>query len=230
MSATGERVAVDHTVAGIVAALVLAAGLGRRFGGAKLAATLDGKPLLAHVLDIARRAQDEGILGMLVVVVPAGPDAPAETGVLQRLAAESGAIVVANDRPAAGLSRSLRLGLTALESLPDSPRVGAALVLLGDQPRMRLEVMHALVTEWRRSRAPIVIPRYRGDRKEPGTPGNPVLVARETWPLAGRLRGDTGMRVVAQRHPELVSYLDVEGTNPDVDEPRDLDALAGSPV
>jgi len=221
---------VELAVGGTVAGLVLAAGLGRRFGGAKLAATLDGKPLLGHVLDTARRARDEGILGVLVVVVPAGPDGTTDAHLLQRLAEESGAIVAANDDPAAGLSRSLRLGLTALETVPGSPRVDAALVLLGDQPRTWLEVMHALVAEWRRSRAQIVIPRYRGDHTKPGAPGNPVLLAREAWPLARRLRGDTGMRAVAQRHPELVSYLDVEGTNPDVDEPRDLDALAGSSV
>jgi hypothetical protein len=38
-------------VAGRVTAIVLAAGAGRRFGGGKLLARLDGRPILQHVLD-----------------------------------------------------------------------------------------------------------------------------------------------------------------------------------
>jgi molybdenum cofactor cytidylyltransferase len=126
--------------------------------------------------------------------------------------------VVTNESPQAGLSRSLRLGLRALEATT----VDAALVLLADQPRTRRRVIRALIAEWRRSAAPIVVPRYGGAA---AAPGNPVLLARSVWPLAGALRGDTGMIAIARRRPELVVYLDVEGSNPDVDRPEDLEAL-----
>lgn len=220
-----------------VAGIVLAAGLARRFGGPKLAAALEGRPLLAHVLDTARAAREAGLLDALVAVLPAGPEAPEEAALLRRLAEERGATVVLNDAPAAGLSRSLRLGLAAVAALEDRS-AEAALVLLGDQPRTRLDAIRALVEEWRLRRAPILVPRYADARASPArsgrpaaraTLGNPVVLGREAWPLARRLRGDSGMRAVARRHPELVSYLDVEGANRDVDRPADLAALAASP-
>lgn len=225
LAGTGPSADAARTVlreeGGTIAGLVLAGGLGRRFGGAKLAATLEGRPLLAHVLDTVRRTMDEGTLGDVLMVLPAGPDAPPEAALLRRLADEFEVTVVPNDDPAAGLARSLRLGLAALARLP----VAGALVLLGDQPRTEAEVIRAVVDKWRRRPGLILMTRYVGPEGAGEIPGHPVLLARKVWPLARRLRGDSGMRSVARRHPELVDYLDVAGTNPDVDRPGDLEAL-----
>jgi hypothetical protein len=35
------------------------------------------------------------------------------------------------------------------------------------------------------------------------------------------------MSAIARRRPELVAYLGVAGSNPDVDRPEDLEALSG---
>ena len=56
---------------GRVAAIVLAAGAGSRFGGGKLLATVDGRPLLQHTLD---RLAEAGIDDVIVVL---GADAAA---------------------------------------------------------------------------------------------------------------------------------------------------------
>lgn len=201
-----------------VAGLLLAAGLGRRFGGAKLAAPLHGRPLVAHVLDTLRRAVDDGILRLVVVVAAPEQSTSEDPDVVRRAAKERGFEVVTNDDPEAGLSRSLQVGLRALEPTA----IDAVLVLLADQPRTRSDVLGALVAEWRRTGAPVVVPRYRAAG---GAPGNPVLLARGVWPLAQALRGDTGMSEMTRRRPELVAHLDVEGANPDVDRREDLAAL-----
>jgi CTP:molybdopterin cytidylyltransferase MocA len=39
------------------------------------------------------------------------------------------------------------------------------------------------------------------------------------------VRGDRGLGPVIDRHPELVRWIEVEGSNPDVDVPEDLAAL-----
>jgi molybdenum cofactor cytidylyltransferase len=205
-----------------VACLLLAAGLGRRFGGAKLAAPLDGRPLVAHILDTMRGAVDDGTLARALVVAASEYSSSEDARVVRRAAEERGFEVVTNDAPEDGLSGSLRVGLKALEATP----VDAVLVLLADQPRTPPGVLSALVAEWRRTAAPIVVPRYGAAG---GAPGNPVLLARAVWPIAGTLRGDSGMSAVARERPALVAYLEVEGANPDVDRPEDLEALSGHP-
>ena len=66
---------------------------------------------------------------------------------------------------------------------------------------------------------PIVVPRYSDGRT-----GNPVALEPEAFRLAATLTGDRGMSQLFTEHPHLVRYVDVPGTNPDVDTPTDLAA------
>jgi len=197
-----------------VAAVVLAAGRARRFGGAKLLAPLHGRPVVAHVLDVVRRARAAGVVADARVVVAAGDDAVAA------LAREAGTTTVVNDAPERGLSSSLRCGLAAL-----GPDTGAAVVLLGDQPLVRLDVLAALVAAWRDGRGVVVRPRYADAYSEPG---HPVLLDRSVWPLADRLEGDAGLGLLLPPGSPEVALIDVAGRNPDVDTPADLHTLEGS--
>jgi CTP:molybdopterin cytidylyltransferase MocA len=52
-----------------------------------------------------------------------------------------------------------------------------------------------------------------------------VLLDRAAWPLALALTGDRGMSQVIAQRPDLVRYLDLPGTNPDVDTQAELAAL-----
>ena len=150
-----------------VGAVVLAAGAGTRFGGGKLRARLDGRPLVRHVIDAAVAAG----LDPVVVVVPPG-DGLAGIDL-------SPARAVANPVPEEGLSSSVRLGLRALEG----DAVDAAVILLADQPRVRPDVIERLVADAvRRPETPFIVPRYRDD----GAP-NPILARRSTWRLADEL-------------------------------------------
>jgi molybdenum cofactor cytidylyltransferase len=193
----------------IAAALVLAAGAGKRFGGQKLLAQLNGTPILQYVLNFAATAE----LDPVVVVL--GADAEV---VVTRLWWRSEVRLV-NPAPEEGISSSVRMGIASL-LLSDAQR---AVVLLGDQPRLsaaQLEViLGAPVDESR----PIVLPRYNGK------PGNPVLLERAAWPLAERLEGDSGMAQLFAANPDLLRYVDINGANPDVDTAADLAALESAP-
>lgn len=193
------------------AGLVLAAGAGSRFGGAKVLASIDGAPLVAHVVAAARAA------GLDPIVVVAGPDPePVEAAI-----GATGIFVVPNPDPSRGLSSSLRLGLAAVSA--DARPVEAVVVLLGDQPLVRPEVVSALLE--RVGRTPgrtIVVPRYAG-----GGGANPVALGRAAFDLAAGVTGDRGLGPVIAAHPEAVVEVSVDGTNPDVDTTGDLAALAG---
>lgn len=185
--------------------MVLAAGLARRFGGDKMLAELDGRPLLAHVLDAARAAD----LADLVVVLGADAD---------RIGASvdlSGARVVVNPQPERGLSSSLRRGLASMDA-----DVEAALILLGDQPRVRPEVVRRLAATDLLPGRLFAVVRYA----DGGGP-NPALLLRDAWPMADALTGDAGMGGIIAQHPELTVEVDVPGSNPDVDTPADLAQL-----
>ncbi|MFI5226057.1 MAG: NTP transferase domain-containing protein, partial [Candidatus Limnocylindrales bacterium] len=187
------------------AAIVLAAGNASRFGAVKLLAKLDGVPLLERVLGIARAA------GVGEVIVVLG-DAAAEVESAIELA---GVRIVRNPRPSDGLSSSLRLGLAAV-----GPGFHGALVLLGDQPLVRGDVIAALLAAPVPDGRSIVVPSYRDDGAM-----NPALLLRDSWPLADALDGDRGMGPVIRAHPELVVEVPVDGDNPDVDTPADLALL-----
>lgn len=190
------------------AAIVLAAGQATRFGAAKMLVPLAGRPLLQHVLDAAAAA---GLEDVVVVLGEAADE-------VERAIAWRAERRVRNPTPELGLASSLRLGLHAL-----GPEIGAALVLLGDQPRVRPEVIARLLEVAPDVDRPIVVPRYEG-----GGGTNPALLRRAVWPVADALTGDRGMGPLMVAHPELVHEVPVVGDNPDVDTPADLDALASA--
>ena len=185
-----------------VSAIVLAAGLGTRFGGGKVRAEIAGKPMLQHVLDRLANA------GFEDVVVVLGRDAQAVEEAVHWRAERR----VRNVRPEDGLAGSVRLGFEAVGEGPD-----AVLVLLGDQPLVDGSVLGALVEAADRAPTPFVVPEYanRGG-------SNPVLVRRAGFDLVTQTSGDRGLGPVLAARPDLVTRVPVAGDNPDIDTRSDL--------
>ena len=199
-----------------VGAVVLAAGLSSRFGSAKLTAEWRGKPIISHVLDTVADARDDGLLSAGVVVHRA------EDTQTPRAALERGLEPHVNTRPAHGLSSSLRVGLNALSAERWEPMEGA-LVIMGDQPLLRKDVIAQLIAAFSPS-MDLVRPQYMAD---PDEPGHPVLVSRRLWDRARSLTGDQGFRVLETWGKLRAGTIQVEGANPDVDTPGDLAGLDG---
>lgn len=102
-------------------AVVLAAGTGSRFGGQKLLAEVNGKPMIANVL--------AAVAHLPTVVV----------GSAELRAHVSGAAFVENDAPERGMSHSLRLADEHID------RSHGLLVLLADMPFMTRAIVDAIV-------------------------------------------------------------------------------------
>jgi molybdenum cofactor cytidylyltransferase len=148
--------------------LILAAGEGRRFGGTKQLAELEGRPLLEHAV--------EAMTGVTPRVVVLGHAADK----IRRGVNMHGASVVVCDDWDEGQAASLRAGLAALA------HCDAVVVVLGDQPGITPEAVSAIVDETGDEDAVRAV--------YDGVPGHPVLLRRPLLDRAGELRGDTGFR------------------------------------
>jgi CTP:molybdopterin cytidylyltransferase MocA len=198
--------------------LVLAAGQSRRFGGGKLHALYRGRPLLSHVLDAVATARGSGFLDGGYCVIGKDDDRALT------LSEQAGIVPIVNEAPDLGLSHSVQLGLAALERLAPE-QAGAAVVLLGDQPLVRVEVIEALIDAWKQGSGPIVRPSYAA---RPMIPGHPTLLDRSIWPRARQLQGDRGFGSLLESSQHETSTIQVSGDNPDVDTQADLSALEES--
>lgn len=193
-----------------VAAIVLAAGRSTRFSGGahgvtKLAAEVDGAPLVRHSV---LAALGSGAAPALVVTGHARA---------QVMAALAGLDVREIDNPdhARGIATSLKAGLAALPASCDG-----ALVFLGDMPRVTASLARRLVDAFAATPTlDAVAPRVQGRR------GNPVLLARTLFAAAMRLEGDEGARKLLAGARVAEVDVDDDGAALDIDTPEALDAL-----
>ncbi|TCJ15003.1 nucleotidyltransferase family protein [Rubrobacter taiwanensis] len=186
-----------------VSAILLAAGGGSRFGGGKLLAPFRGRPLIEWSLSELEGAPVDEVIAVL------GADAER----LRPLCEARGARTVLNADWKSGMATSVLAGLRAC-----APEAEAAVVLLADQPLVGSGAVERLVEAFRRG-AEVAVATYGGEAI------NPVLFAREVWPLLHReLAGDRGARGILRRYPELVVEVpcDAVADPADVDTAEDL--------
>lgn len=188
-----------------VGAVILAAGASRRYGSPKQLVVLDGRTLLEHAIDAAAWAE----LRPVVAVVPVWLSRPASLAV-------DWMRWIRNPFPERGMSLSLRLGLEAL-----GDEVEAAVILLGDQPRLPASTIGAVLAA--RGQRPLVAARAGGILAPP------VLIERDHFHLVDGLSGDTGLRELLRDRPELVTSVDLAAHSPDVDRPVDVGRLTTEP-
>ncbi|HYP48705.1 MAG TPA: nucleotidyltransferase family protein [Thermoleophilaceae bacterium] len=179
----------------MIAGIVLAAGAGERFGGAKQLAELDGLPLLEHSL----RAMSAAGLDRLVVVL--GSQAEDVLGAVDMHGAEP----VVCKRWAEGQSASLACGLAHFDG--DTPE--AVVVALGDQPRLSTEAVRRVLAA--RDGAPAARATYAGE------PGHPVVLDASLLPALRDVTGDVGARALLRRAGTVEVPCDDLGGGADVD-------------
>jgi nicotine blue oxidoreductase len=187
-----------------VAGLVLAAGSGSRLGHPKALVQVGAERLV----DRAVRTLRAGGLDPVVVVLGAA------------LTEVPGATVAENPDWESGMGSSLRVGLAAMPA-----GAGAAMVYLVDQPDVGPAAVARLAAAFEAG-AVVAVASYSGRR------GNPVLLARSTWPEVSRLaQGDVGARPFLAAYPELVTPVPCDDiADPtDIDTPEDLARRRSAP-
>jgi molybdenum cofactor cytidylyltransferase len=173
----------------MLSAIILAAGASERMGYPKALLRYRGETFLETILEACRAA---GLVRPMVVL---GPD---DRKVLAELDL-GGATLVRNPDPATGPLTSLKLALATVLNHP----VEAALVWHVDRPHVSVATIQALVDEFERTKAAVVLPKYRGHR------GHPVLFGCTVFRELMSTPSSEGARAVVRADPSRVVAVPV---------------------
>lgn len=189
-----------------VGAVVLAAGMSTRMGAPKvLLPWTDKETIIEHIVQQLIRSRVDPII---VVTGYCGDEVKALVKPL--------GVTVAHNRgyKQGEMLSSLKVGLRAM---PDS--VSAALVVLGDQPRLQPRVIYQVLNAYAEGAGQIVAPSYNMRR------GHPILISRRYWPELLALRDGGAPRDVINAHESDVAYVTVttDSVLRDVDTPEDYE-------
>lgn len=182
--------------------VIMASGLGSRFGGNKLMADFHGKPMLQRALDAT-----ESLFSRRIVVT--------RYESVAALCESQQVEVILHALP--HRSDTVRLGLEALGELD------ACMFLPGDQPLLRRETVARLLESWKDCPDQIIRPIYED------TEGSPVLFPAWAFPELTNLPEGKGGGFVMQTHPEKVHRVSVADPFElaDADTPEILETLKG---
>ena len=195
MTATAKRTGAAH------GCIIMASGVGRRFGGNKLLAELDGVPLIRHVLTTTN-----DLFACRVVVT--------RHNEVAKLCLEAGVRAIEHEEPRR--NDTVRLGMQAMEGCD------TVTFFQGDQPLVdRGTIAHLL-------RAAENDPESIWRASFQGTPGAPVLFPSWTFPELCALPEGKGGGFVAKAHKDRVRFVEAASAWElrDVDTVEDLHELA----
>ena len=187
-----------------VAGILLAAGSGSRLGQPKALVELGGETLAQRGVALLQDGGADPVIlvtGAVPVTIPQ-------------------ALAVHNPDWSTGMGSSLATGLRALAETD----AVAAVVALADQPLVGAEAVRRLIAAYRDG-APVAVAAYDGE------PRNPVLIAREYWPVVLTMAtGDSGARPFLRAYAEIVTQVECgdTGSPDDIDTAEDLARVRGA--
>ncbi len=192
----------------MLAAVILSGGASRRMGSPKALVSYQGRPFLEHLLSVTRHPA----IGARRVVL----GAEAET-ISNGINLAPGEIVINHDWEKGQLS-SIH---AALRSLP--PDTDGMLLCPVDHPLVSTALVGSLIDEFLSSRAPVVVPVYRGKR------GHPVIFSSSVYDELLNAPTEQGARSVVWAHTNEVREVATteEGCVLNLNDPNALANLTG---
>lgn len=191
-----------------IAAVVLAAGRSQRMGQPKMLLPWGDTTVIGQVVRTLAQARLHEI-----IVVTGGASQQVEAALKAYPVRTVYNPCFADDQ----MTLSLQVGLASL-----SAEVDAALVALGDQPQMQLEVVHQVLQSYRQSRTHLVFPSYNMRR------GHPWIIARPLWGALLEIQPTSAassktLREILQPFAGQILYVDVafDSILRDLDTPAD---------
>ena len=194
-----------------VGAIILAAGMSRRMGQAKMTMPYRGSTVLGTVLTVLHSA---GVSPLITVI---GGARQAVEAVIDELPFP--VIKVVNPAPEdSEMLDSLQIGMASLPADLD-----AFLVVIGDQPQIQASVVERILAKYRQTGSPLIIPSYQMRR------GHPWLVGKKYWGELRNLPSGKTLRDFINRNQARIHYLTVDTPSilADLDTPEDYRRAVG---
>jgi molybdenum cofactor cytidylyltransferase len=187
----------------MIGAVVLAAGQSLRMGRPKMGLTWNNTTVIGNVVDVLLTAGVDDVLvvtgGAKEVVEDALNGIPVRT--VFNPAFTNGEMIT-----------TLQVGLAALRE--DDK---AALVVLGDQPQIKINVVQTVISAYQQGDYRIVVPSFQVRR------GHPWLVSRVLWDVLLAMKPPETMRDFLNQFSSQVNYVKVNTSSilMDLDTPED---------
>ena len=194
-------------------AVILAAGLSKRFGGKKLLEQVEGKEMVLHVADLVGRMDFEQRLFVY-------SDAEVLKRVKDKCSGAYGYQYLNNKQAEMGLSTSIKL---ALENLVERKADTGIIFFVADQPYVDETTVSRLKKAYEQGKGSIIVPLYGENR------GNPVIFSGKWMHHLKNLEGDVGGRSIIRENPEEVWEVPITDIRigRDIDTKEEYRALFG---
>jgi molybdenum cofactor cytidylyltransferase len=186
-----------------VALIVLAAGNSSRMGSSKQLLKFKGESLVTRAIQAGMGA------GCSPVIVVLGHNAEHVKAEIESLPA----IIAMNPQWESGMGTSIRVGIEALEKIPDAT---AALITLCDQPRVNASVLARLLTAQSEHNSSIIAAYYGG------APGVPAIFPRSFFGALKQLAPGGGAKSLLLKYAPQVIAVPMEEAAVDIDTPEDF--------
>jgi len=188
--------------------VVLAAGGSARLGQPKQLVRVHGRPLVHLVVDRA-----VSLAGHAVTVV-LGAHAKEIAPCLR----SSSASIVINREWEQGIASSIRTGIASVGA-----GCSAVMILLADQLAVTADDLKRLAAAWGGETKTIATAVYNG------TFGVPAIFPEWCFSELMQLRGDSGAKVLLQRHRDRLLHVQMPNAAMDLDTPEDLELVLPPP-
>ncbi len=187
----------------MISAVILAAGESKRMGQPKMLLAWGSATVLEHVIGVVRSAGIED-----VEVVTGAARAQIEAVCSRQNARATFNPAYANEE----MLGSLQAGLRAMPAESE-----AAMITLGDQPQIELSTVQRIVSEYGKSKEPLIVPSYQRRR------GHPWILGRRLWPEILEMKAPDSPREFLNRHASDIHYVEIDSASilQDLDTPED---------
>ena len=187
--------------------IILAAGASTRMGQAKQLLRIGGESLIQRAVKTA--------LGTIFrpVVVVLGANREQIEPELQ----STEILKVFNPDWSTGMGSSIATGLAHL--LQQTPSIQQVLILVGDQPLLKVATLTALVELQSQTQAPLVVSQYTN------TLGVPALFTQALFGDLAALHGAQGAKALIQKHLQQAAVFDFPDGALDLDTPEEWAAF-----